>query len=107
MPDPPRAIQIRVLYSEGCASTPLTVELVKNIAQGLNKRVNVEAVMVDTPEQAQELRFPGSPTVLIDGLDIEPSARDSLSFGLTSRRYGVSGVPPEDMVREALRRASQ
>lgn len=83
MPDTERSVQIRVLYSIGCASTPPTVELVKNIAQVLNIPVNMEMVVVGTQEQAQELRFLGSPTVQIEGVDIEPSARDSLAYGLT------------------------
>jgi len=74
-------VQIRILCSEGCANTAPTVELVKNVAQDLNIPVNIEMVMVGTQEQARELRFLGSPTVQIDGLDIEPSARDSV--GLT------------------------
>jgi len=83
MPEGAKAAQIRVLYSEGCASTPPTVELVKNIAQDLNIPIRVEMVIVGTQEQARELHFLGSPTVQIEGFDIEPSARDSLAFGLT------------------------
>jgi hypothetical protein len=59
------------------------VELVKKIAQDLNISIKMETVIVGTQEQARELRFLGSPTVQIEGLDIEPSARDSLAFGLT------------------------
>jgi hypothetical protein len=83
MPDTARVVQIRVLYSEGCASTPPTAELVKKIAQDLDIPVNIETVTVGTQEQARKLRFLGSPTVQIEGFDIEPSARDSLAFGLT------------------------
>lgn len=79
----PGAVQIKILYSEGCANTSPTVELVKNVAQHLNMPANIETVIVETQEQAQELRFLGSPTVQIKGFDIEPSARDSLAFGLT------------------------
>ena len=77
------AVHIRVLYSEGCANTPLTVELVKNVAQDLNIVADIEMVVVHTQEQARELRFLGSPTVQIEGADIEPSARNSAAFGLT------------------------
>jgi len=57
--------------------------LVKNIAQDLNVSINIKMIMVGTQEQAQELRFLGSPTVQVNGLDIELSARSSLAFGLT------------------------
>ena len=78
-----RSVEIKILGSEGCANTPPTVELVKSVAQNLDIPVNIEMVMVGTQEQARQLRFLGSPTVQIEGLDIEPSARDSLAFGLT------------------------
>jgi hypothetical protein len=76
------SVQMRVLCSEGCANASPTLDLVKDVAQDLNIPINIEMVTVGTQEQAQELRFLGSPTVQIEGLDIEPSARDSLAFGL-------------------------
>jgi hypothetical protein len=76
-------IHVRILCSEECPSTPPTVELVKNIAEDLNISVNIEMIMVSAQEQAQKLRFLGSPTVQIDGFDIEPLARESVAFGLT------------------------
>lgn len=83
MPDIPRVVQIRVLYAEGCANTPPTLELLRKVAQDLRIPINVEMVSIGTQEQARELRCLGSPTVQIEGLDIEPSSRDSLAFGLT------------------------
>lgn len=76
-------VRVRILYSEGCANTSPTVDVVKNVAQDLNIPVNIEMVMVGAQEQARELRFLGSPTVQIEGFDIEPSARASVAFGLT------------------------
>jgi hypothetical protein len=76
------SVQIRVLCSEGCTNASPTFDLVKNVAQDLNIPVNIEMVTVGTQEQARELRFLGSPTVQIEGLDIDPSARGSMAFGL-------------------------
>lgn len=76
-------VRVRILYVEGCANTSPTVDVVKNAAQDLNIQVNIEMVMIATQEQAHELRFLGSPTVQIEGFDIELSARDSVVFGLT------------------------
>ncbi len=76
-------LQVRILYSEGCANTPPTVELVKKVAQELNVSIHVEMMAVRTLQEAQELRFLGSPTVQIDGIDIEPSCLDNCTYGLT------------------------
>jgi hypothetical protein len=77
------AVQIRILCSQGCANTAPTVELVKNVANKHNIPVNIETVVVRTTEEAQKLRFLGSPTVQIEGLDIETSARSDVAYGLT------------------------
>jgi hypothetical protein len=47
--------------------------------------------------------FLGSPTVRINGLDIEPSARQRTAFGMMCRTYEGSGsVPSEDLIRSAI-----
>ena len=52
--------------------------------------------------------FLGSPTVRIDGLDIEPSARQRTDFGMMCRRYkGSGGVPSEDLIHSAITAAHQ
>jgi hypothetical protein len=43
----------------------------------------VEQVLVTTQDQANELRFLGSPTVQVNGQDIDPAARPSTAFGFT------------------------
>lgn len=78
-----KGLEVRILYSEGCANTPPTVELVKKVAHDLGLPIDVETVPVVTWEEAQTLRFLGSPTVQIGGRDIEPSALDNPAFGLT------------------------
>ena len=78
-----KILQVRVLYSEGCANTALTVELVRKVAQELNVSVRIEKVLVSTEEEARKHRFQGSPTIQIDGLDLEPSGIDEPAFGLT------------------------
>jgi len=74
---------VKVLYMEGCEATPPTVELVRDVAAGLGVSISLERVLIETADQAAALRFLGSPTVQVDGHDIEPAARDSLDFGLT------------------------
>ncbi|AFM23084.1 hypothetical protein Desti_0347 [Desulfomonile tiedjei DSM 6799] len=79
----PESIHVRILGSEGCVNTRPTVQLVTDIARILNLSIKIETILVTTLEQAEKLRFLGSPTVQINGLDIEPSARESTAFGFT------------------------
>jgi hypothetical protein len=70
---------------------------------------NQELVLerVATPEDAERLRFRGSPTILIDGRD--PFANEAAPFGLSCRVYrterGLEGSPSLEQLREALAHA--
>jgi hypothetical protein len=76
-------IDVRVLYTEGCANTPQTVRRIRDVARDLGIQIAVHQVRVTTQDQADELRFLGSPTVQIDEHDIDPVARTANTFGFT------------------------
>lgn len=76
-------MNIQILGIKGCGSTPKTVELVKSVANSMGINIDLQIVTIETPEQAREEHFIGSPTVKINGLDIEPAARDVKFFGIT------------------------
>lgn len=62
---------------------PPTMRLVEEVANALAISIALESVLVETPAQAQRLKFLGSPTVQVEEVDIEPEARTSRDFGLT------------------------
>ena len=61
---------------------------------------------VETAEEAVEARFLGSPSVRVDGRDIEPGAESRTDFGMRCRLYrspaGHSGLPPLEWIERAL-----
>ncbi|NQV41407.1 MAG: hypothetical protein HQ506_03550 [Candidatus Marinimicrobia bacterium] len=73
-------IQVQVLYSESCLRTPLTIERVHEVSQKLGVTIDLTTVQIDTFDQIMEWNFIGSPTVRVNGVDIDPSARGD-SFG--------------------------
>ncbi len=75
------SIQIQILFSEGCVHTPSTIDLVKSVASELSAEIDLQMVQVTDAEQAEALDYPGSPTVRIDGQDIDPTARDAKFSG--------------------------
>ncbi len=99
-------MKVEVLYFEGCPNHAPATELVCEALRKEGKRADVRDVEVHTPEQAQSLRFLGSPTIRINGVDVEPEARLAKTFGLGCRTYftenGRSGTPSETMVRTAI-----
>ncbi len=68
---------------------------------------DVEVVEVESEEQARQLRFIGSPTILLNGRDIDPPPPDTY-YVLTCRVYRLedgrfSPLPSRDMIRRAIR----
>lgn len=101
---------VEILYFEGCPNHEPAVELVERIDGELGTGAEVRLVEVPDEEAATEQRFLGSPTVRIDGVDVDPSAALRSDFGLSCRIFttedGPSGKPEERWVREALARAA-
>ena len=100
--------RVEVLYFDGCPTWKQAVELVRGIVidEGLDESVEVHPLRVESDVEAQRLRFLGSPTIRVDGRDIDISTEGALGFGLQCRLYRdgerFSGLPPVAWVRTAL-----
>ena len=77
-----RPVDVTVLYTEGCAATPPAIDLIHNVAQELGISIRFRKILVRLSERATDLKFLGSPTVQVNGLDIDPAARDNSYYGL-------------------------
>jgi hypothetical protein len=99
--------QVEVLVFEGCPNADATVERARAAVEAANVRAEVRIVCVESEDDARRLRFLGSPTVRVDGVDVDGSARERDDFGLQCRVYSVGGrlegTPPEDWIAAALR----
>lgn len=98
-------MQIDVLYFEDCPNHLGIVERINSILHEEGCNAEVREVLVSDVETAQQVNFLGSPTVRVNGIDIEPAARDRKEFGLRCRRY-TGGVPSHELIRAAIRSAS-
>lgn len=99
-------MKVEVLYFEGCPNHAPTVERVREVLQSENETTDVQEIEVRTQVEAESMGFLGSPSVRINGLDIEPDARSLKSYGLSCRTYldgpTRSGVPSSELIRLAL-----
>lgn len=75
-------MRVELFVSPGCSSREETEKVLKEILLEMAPEATLETFVVDSPEKAKALRFPGSPTVRVDGRDIEPDADKSLNYGL-------------------------
>jgi len=96
-------VRIELLYWDGCPSTEEARGLLEDVLAG---RDDAEVVVreVRTDEEAEALRFPGSPTIRVDGADVDPTG-ETAPARLTCRVYHVDGRPSPVPSREQLEAA--
>ena len=95
-------MQVDILYFDGCPNYPATTALVRDVVQMLGLEASIREVEVRDAAEATRLRFFGSPTVLVNGQDIDPAIRGRVDFSFSCRMYGRSGSPPRELVKQAL-----
>jgi hypothetical protein len=100
-------VTVELLYWEGCPSYPEAQELLESVLRERGSEAQVRMRHVATHEDAAELRFPGSPTIRIDGRDVDPAGAAEPP-SLTCRIYRlpdgrVSPIPSREQLEEALR----
>jgi hypothetical protein len=98
-------MRIEVLYVPGCPNFQSALERIEKVLVSEALRADIERVPVNSDADAKALNFPGSPTIRINGNDVEPGKAKAPA--LACRLYANSGgVPSEEMLRMALARAN-
>ena len=103
-------MKIELLYVEGCPSYEAMLPRLRELLDDEGVEIEIELRRVESLEAAEQERFLGSPTVRVDGEDVDPGAGERRDFGLKCRLYrseeGTSGLPPEDWIVDAVRSRS-
>lgn len=101
-----QARRVEVLSFEGCPNEDAAVEAVREVAERTGAEAEILVTRVATPEEAVERRFLGSPTIRVDGRDVEPGAEERTAYVLACRVYpgehGPVGVPDARWISAAL-----
>lgn len=103
-------MRIDFLYFEDCPSHEQALERLRKVAAEEDVKADISVVKVETEEQARDLEFVGSPTILVEGRDIDPHLEHP-NYALTCRAYQledgrISPLPSEDMIRRTIRSAA-
>jgi hypothetical protein len=101
--------QVEILFVDGCPNVEGAIERVRDALEAENAEgVDLKFVLVEGEEDARKRRFLGSPTVLVDGEDVDPGARGREGYGVQCRVYaygeGHDGAPPVEWIQAALRK---
>ncbi len=98
-------LNVEVMSIPGCPNAEPAVRVVHEIAAELGVPVQITRIVVEDRADAQRLSFFGSPSVRIEGEDLEKD-RGSLPVSYGCRIYRdrgkLVGTPPEDLVRQRL-----
>ena len=82
--------KIEFLYFEGCPSYKSTLDYLKEVIDEENIDANLELVLVESPEDAQKVGFQGSPSIKVNGGDLED---DSYTvFNCISGAYSITYI---------------
>jgi hypothetical protein len=98
-----------VLTVAGCPNRDAAIALVHRVCAELGS--NAEIRLIDIPDQlaAEQARFLGSPSIRVDGRDVEPDADRCVEYICSCRlyrgRHSLRGLPEEASVRRALQDA--
>ena len=105
-----KTMVIELLYMEDCPNHEPTLELLKEMMADHDVAVPIKLIKVGSAEEAKETKFMGSPSIRIDGVDLEGNGKSNGGdYGLKCRVYKFNWVfqvvPPKNLLREALERA--
>ena len=97
-------MEVELLFWAGCPSHPAALA---ELRAALGGAVPVDVREIATEEQAVAERFPGSPTIRVDGVDLfpvdDPPSLSCRVYRLADGRF--SPTPDPGLLREALARA--
>jgi hypothetical protein len=101
--------KIEFLWFGGCANHEQARALLHDVIANVAPGVPVEDIDAGDEIVAIATRFPGSPTIRINGRDIDPRYTDPGDYAPRCRVFwtadGLRGIPPREWIEDALRTA--
>jgi hypothetical protein len=102
-------LTIELLWFAGCPSHHHARELLKGVLRDRGLPEHFADREVSDSKLAIALRFAGSPTIRVNGIDVEPEYEDMGDYSMRCRLYltdaGLTSLPQEEWIREALDQA--
>lgn len=103
-------MKVELLYFDGCPNHEALLPRLRELLAREGSPAEIDLRRITDNEVAQRERFLGSPTVRVDGRDVEPDAERRTDYGMKCRLYrtptGLSGQPQEEWLQAALHRTA-
>ena len=97
-------MKIEFFYFTGCPSYIKTLENLKEILAEKKIKAQLELINVKSPQEAQRLGFQGSPSIRIDGTDLD-GKKEGYSFNCRLYKINnqLTGIPSKEYISERLK----
>ena len=95
-------MRIEFLHTPHCPNAAAARELLESILRERGIADSVEEVIVGTLDEAEQVGFLGSPSIRIDGVDLESNSTEIKSPVLGCRLYEGTGVVSRALIETAL-----
>src|ERR1700687_5123856 len=92
------SMKIEFLYFRDCPHYLPALARLKAVLRQEGLPAEISEIAVEDASAAKQLKFFGSPTIRINGLDVEVDSRAVAETGFACRRY-PGGLPSEEMIR--------
>jgi hypothetical protein len=103
-------VTLELLYFDGCPNHEALLPHLERLLRAAEIPAEIELRNVADDTAAQREGFLGSPTVRVDGRDVEPGAEERDDYGLKCRLYrtdaGLRGAPLDEWILDALNRTT-
>ena len=103
-------MNIDLLWFDDCPNHHAAEVLVREILKDFGVDAPINKIKVPDLETGEKTRFPGSPTIRINGIDVDPTYEDTGDYTPRCRVYltseGFKGLPEKAWVENAVRKAS-
>jgi len=97
---------IELLYFDGCPGHEAILPRLRELLAQAGVDEPVLQRRVESDKAAQQERFLGSPTLRVDGVDVDSGAAHRADYGLKCRLYstpgGLRGAPADEWILDAL-----
>jgi len=98
--------RVELVFFADCPNHPAARRMLEEVVADVAPGTPIEDVDATDTAVAARVRFPGSPTIRVDGRDIDPSYVDPGDYTPRCRLYptaeGLRGLPERAWIEEAL-----
>lgn len=102
-------MKIELLYFEGCPNHVQALDNLKSVLEESGLDQKIDLINVTNNSEALARRFLGSPSIRIDGRDLEDADGNGAQYSMKCRRYRngdrIQGYPPKETVVRGLQAA--